>query len=39
MQNIHKQTKLFIDNIEITEICFYTLKKKQIKLLQSIFQS
>ena len=39
MQNVHKQTKLFIGNIEITEICYLHFKKKQVKLLQSIFQS
>ena len=37
MQNVHKQ--MIIDNIEILEICNLHFKKKQVKLLQSIFQS
>ena len=37
MQNVHKQ--MIIDNIEILEICYLHFKKKQVKLLQSIFQS
>ena len=37
MQNVHKQ--MIIDNIKILEICYLHFKKKQVKLLQSIFQS
>ena len=39
MQKIHKQKKLLICNIKITEICYLHCSKKQNKLLQSIFQS
>ena len=39
MQNIHKQTKLFIDNIEITEICFYTLKKSKSNYYNQYFRA
>ena len=28
MQKIHKQNKLFIDNIKVTEICYLHFKEK-----------
>ena len=36
MQKIHKQNKLFIGNIKITEMLSTLLKKIQIKLLYTI---
>ena len=42
MHKIHKQKKLFIGNMKITEICyrhFFKKSKKAYQLLQSLFQS
>ena len=39
MQKIHRQKKLFIGNIKITEMFYLHYSEKQNKLLQSIFQN
>ena len=33
MQKIHKQNKLFVGNIKITEICYLHIKKKAYQII------